>query len=506
MILCPICPPSAVRLHGRRNREVPLFCICIMRKTKIVCTIGPASSDRGMIEKLLRAGMNVARLNFSHGTHEHHAQTIHDIRAVRDRLGLPAAIMLDTKGPEIRLRHFAGGKATLRKGERFVLTTREIEGDDKIASITYEDLPRQVKAGDHVLIDDGRIRLSVDAVEETEMICTVEVGGVVSDHKSINLPGARLDMPYLSPSDEADIRLVIEMDVDFIAASFVRRKEDVIALRKFVDYWGGRNIRIIAKIENMEGIENFDEILRYADGIMVARGDMGVEVAFERLPGLQKQFIRKCYRAGKMVITATQMLESMIHSPTPTRAEITDVANAVFDGTSAVMLSGETAMGDYPEQAVQVMASIARQAEQDAFSMGVWRHAQFELDSSDTTNAICDAACTTARDLGAAAIIAVTKSGTTARRVSKFRPSEPIVAATPVPKTFHQLSLSWGVYPVLSQMQDNSDELFLHAIDCAKQIDAVKVGDIAVITAGVPLNLAGTTNLLKVQVVEDNLD
>ena len=477
-----------------------------MRKTKIVCTIGPASRDQGMIEKLLRAGMNVARLNFSHGTHEDHAETIRDIRAVRDRLGLPAAIMLDTRGPEIRLGRFAGGRVTLETGAAFVLTTREVEGDETVASITYADLPRQLKAGDHILIDDGRICLAVEAVEDTDIYCQVLVGGAVSDRKSINLPGARLDMPYLSPEDEADIRLGIEMDVDFIAASFVRRKEDVITLRKFVDYWGGRNIRIIAKIENMEGIENFDEILRYADGIMVARGDMGVEVAFERLPGLQKQFIRKCYHAGKMVITATQMLESMIHSPTPTRAEITDVANAVFDGTSAVMLSGETAMGDYPEQAVQVMASIARQAEHDAFEMGAWRHAQFELDSSDTTNAICDAACTTARDLGAAAIIAVTKSGTTARRVSKFRPKEPIVAATPIPKTFHQLALSWGVYPVLSRMQDSSDDLIMHAIDCAKQIDAVKAGDITVITAGVPLNLAGTTNLLKVQMVEDNLD
>ena len=476
-----------------------------MRKTKIVCTLGPASSNEATIEQLLRAGMNVARINFSHGTHDDHRKTIETFRAVRDRLGLPAAVMLDTKGPEIRLRRFAGGSATLERGARFTLTTRDIEGDATAASITYADLPRQLKAGDSVLIDDGRIRLRVETVEGTEIACLVETGGPVSDRKGINVPGVRLDMPYLSPADEADIRFGVEMDVDFIAASFVRRKEDVIALRKFVDYWGGRNIRIIAKIENTEGIDNFDEILRYSDGIMVARGDMGVEVEFERLPGLQKQFIRKCYRAGKMVITATQMLESMIHSPTPTRAEITDVANAVFDGTSAIMLSGETAMGDYPEQAVQVMARIARQAERDAFAMGVWRDSQLEVDSSDTTNAICDAACTTARDLGAAAIIAVTKSGTTARRVSKFRPLESIVAATPIEKTYHQLSLSWGVYPVLSREQNSSDELFLHAIDCAKQIDVVKPGDIAVITAGVPLNIAGTTNLLKVQVIEDNL-
>lgn len=475
-----------------------------MRKTKIVCTLGPASRDEGMIEQLLRAGMNVARLNFSHGTHEYHRETIETFRAVRGRLGLPAAVMLDTKGPEIRLRTFAGGTAELVRDARFTLTTREVEGDSTIVSVSYAELPRQLKPDDSVLIDDGRIKLRVDDVEDTEIHCTVRAGGIVSDRKGINLPGVRLDMPYLSPADEADIRFGVEMDVDFIAASFVRRKEDVIALRKFVDYWGGRNIRIIAKIENTEGINNFDEILRYADGIMVARGDMGVEVEFERLPGLQKQFIRKCYRAGKMVITATQMLESMIHSPTPTRAEITDVANAVFDGTSAIMLSGETAMGDYPARSVKVMAKIAEQAEQDAFAMGMWQDAQFELDSSDTTNAICDAACTTARDLGAAAIVAVTKTGTTARRVSKFRPREAIVAATPVEKTFHQLSLSWGVYPVLSREQASSDELFLHAIDCAKQIDAIKPGDIAVLTAGVPLNVAGTTNLLKVQVIENN--
>ncbi len=475
-----------------------------MRKTKIVCTLGPATQSETAMEELLHAGMNVARLNFSHGTHDDHRETIETFRRVRDRLHLPAAVLLDTKGPEIRLRKFAGGSAELVRGGTFTLTTRDVEGDATVASITYADLPRQLTPGNRVLIDDGRICLRVSDVSGSEIVCTVETGGTVSNHKGINLPGVRLDMPYLSPEDEADIRFGVEMNVDFIAASFVRRKEDVIALRKFVNYWGGRDIRIIAKIENTEGIDNFDEILRYSDGIMVARGDMGVEVEFERLPGLQKQFIRKCYRAGKMVITATQMLESMIHSPTPTRAEITDVANAVFDGTSAVMLSGETAMGDYPAEAVRVMAKIAEQAERDAFAMGVWRNDQFEVDVNDTTNAICDAACTTARDIGAAAIIAVTKSGTTARRVSKFRPFESIVAATPVEKTFHQLSLSWGVYPVLSLNQNSSDELFLHAIDCAKQIDAVKPGDITVITAGVPLNVAGTTNLLKVQVIEDN--
>jgi pyruvate kinase len=308
-------------------------------------------------------------------------------------------------------------------------------------------------------------------------------------------------MPYISEQDELDLRFGIEMDVDFVAASFVRSKNDVIELRKLLNYYGGHSIKIIAKIENAEGVENFDEILANCDGIMVARGDMGVEIDFEKLPGIQKKFIRKCYRAGKMVITATQMLETMIHSKTPTRAEITDVANAVFDGTSAVMLSGETAMGDHPAHVVEVMAKIAVQAERDALEMGVYDGVGYDSDIFDLTNAICDAACTTARDIRAKAIVAVTKSGTTARRVSKFRPRETIVAATPDKKTFHQLSLSWGVCPVLALIQDDTDKLFLHAIDCARQLDIVSTGDKVVITAGVPLRQAGTTNLLKVQEV-----
>ena len=305
------------------------------------------------------------------------------------------------------------------------------------------------------------------------MLCTVVRGGVISNHKGINVPNVHLDMPFLSEQDKADILFGIENNVDFIAASFVRCKEDVIALRKFVDYNGARDLRIISKIENIEGVNNFDEILRYSDGIMVARGDMGVELEFERLPGLQKRFIKKCYQSGKMVITATQMLESMINHANPTRAEITDVANAVFDGTSAVMLSGETAMGKYPDLAVRVMSRIVTQAEQDAFEMDAYAGYGYEIDNTDTTNAVCDATCTTARDIRAKAVIVVTKSGQTARRMSKFRPSQPIVAATPVEKTFNQLALSWGVYPVLARMQSSSDELLLHAIDCAKQIDVV---------------------------------
>lgn len=472
-----------------------------MRRTKIVCTLGPASRKEEVIAQMLKNGMNVARLNFSHGTHEYHKESIELFRRVRDNMGVPAAVMLDTRGPEIRVGDFEGGSAELKKGNEFTLTTRDIMGNDSEVSITYRHLPAQLSEGNRVLIDDGRIMLTVKSCTETDILCTVSDGGIISNHKGVNIPNVHLDMPFLSEADKSDLIFGIENDVDFIAASFVRSGDDVIAMRKFLDYHGGHLVKIISKIENIEGVNNFDDILRYSDGIMVARGDMGVEIAYEKLPGLQKKFIRKCYQSGKMVITATQMLESMIHNATPTRAEITDVANAVFDGTSAIMLSGETAMGDHPARVVKVMAKIANQAEKDAFDMEVYRGIQYDTDLTDTTNAICDAACTTARDVEARAIIAVTKSGHTARRVSKFRPHEPIVAATPESKTFHQLSLSWGVYPVLALNQSNEESLFVHAVDCAKQIDVVKKGDCVVITAGVPVNTTGNTNLLKVAVV-----
>ena len=475
-----------------------------MRKTKIVCTLGPASTNETELTAMLKAGMNVARFNFSHGDHESHRKNIELFRSVRDRLELAAAVLLDTKGPEIRIREIEGEdhKVELQEGAKFTLTTRDVMGNGEIASITYKDLPTQLTAGNMILIDDGKIRLRVLSTTKTDILCEVVEGGSLSRRKSINVPYVKLNMPFLSENDKADLRFGVEMDVDFVAASFVRSKEDVIEMRKYLDYYGGHDIKIIAKIENSEGVENFDEILAHSDGIMVARGDMGVEIAFERLPGIQKKFIRRCYQAGKMVITATQMLESMIHATTPTRAEITDVANAVFDGTSAVMLSGETAMGEHPALVVRTMAKIAEQAESDALEMDVYRGIGHERDEADITNAICDAACTTARDIGAEALIAVTKSGTTARRMSKFRPRQTIVAATPVQKSFHQLALSWGVLPVLARYQNDTDALFLHAIDCAKQIDVVKKGDAVVISAGVPLSIEGTTNLLKVQIVK----
>lgn len=474
-----------------------------MKRTKIICTLGPASADEATMEAMLMSGMNVARFNFSHGTHEGHHEMIKTFRGVRDRLGVSAAVMLDTKGPEIRLKNFAGGSAQLKEGANFVLTTEMVEGDVGRASITYEGLPRQVKPGNRLLIDDGRIVLEVLSSTEKEIVCRVVTGGKVSNHKGINVPNVPLDMPYLSEADKRDLLFAVEHDIDFIAASFARRAADIVTMRNFLDYNGGHSIRIIAKIENMEGIENFDAILEQADGIMVARGDMGVEVEYERLPGIQKRFIRRCYQSGKMVITATQMMDSMITNPSPTRAEITDVANAVFDGTSAVMLSGESAMGAYPVQAVKAMARIAEQAERDAFEMNAYKSMNFDIDSA-TTNAISDAACRAARDIHAKAIIAVTKSGKTARSMSKFRPHEPIIAATPEPKTFQQLSLSWGVYPVLARYQNTSDDLFRHAIDCAKQIGAVQDGDLVVIAAGIPLNTCGNTNTLKVERVETN--
>lgn len=474
-----------------------------MRKTKIVCTLGPACSNEQTLTQMLKNGMNVARLNFSHGTHEAHRENIALFRKVRDELKLPAAVMLDTKGPEIRLGNFADGPVKIESGDIFTFTTRQIEGNGKEVSITYKDLPSQLAVGNTILVDDGRLLFRVKETTETDIVCEAVNGGVLSNHKGVNIPNVHLDFPYLSEQDEADLRFGVEQNVDFVAASFVRSKEDVISIRNYLDYYGGYNIRIISKIENIEGVEHFDEILEYSDGIMVARGDMGVEIEYEKLPGLQKKFIKKCYQAGKMVITATQMLESMIHNNTPTRAEITDVANAVFDGTSAIMLSGETAMGEHPALVVEVMSKIAEQAEHDAFEMDVYRNVQYDNDTNDTTNAICDAACTTAKDVGATAIIAVTMSGYTARRMSKFRPSQAIIAATPNEKTFHQLALSWGVYPVTALYQQDANVLFDHAVACAKRYGLVRENDRVVIAAGAA-GAEGVTDVLKVQTVKQD--
>lgn len=470
-----------------------------MRKTKIICTLGPASTNEEMLEKMLKAGMDVARVNFSHGTHEGHGKTIDLFRKVRDNLGMSAAVMLDTKGPEIRTRDFEGGKAMLKNGELFTLTTENVLGNAQRASITYANLPGELKEGDEVLIDDGKLRLKVTEMTQTDIVCRVITGGQISNHKGINVPNVALSMEYLSPADKDDLLFGIEKDVDYVAASFVRRADDVIALRNFLTENGGSDIKIISKIENIEGIDNFEEILEASDGIMVARGDMGVEVNFARLPGIQKRFIKRCQQSGKTVITATQMLESMIQNPLPTRAEITDVANAVFDGTSAVMLSGETAMGAYPVEAVAAMAKIAEQAEQDDPRFLPGANMWYEMDAQDTTNAVGHAACTLARDINAKAIMSITKSGYTALRMSKFRPATMLIAATPHEKTYHQMALIWGVYPLMVENLQNVDVLVYRCLEEGRKEGLLHTGDKVVISAGVPLDVTGKTNMIRVE-------
>ncbi|MBR6524633.1 MAG: pyruvate kinase [Clostridia bacterium] len=473
-----------------------------MRKTKIVCTIGPACRNVNTLRDMVKAGMSVARLNFSHGDHEYHRETIEMLRQVRKELDVPLGILLDTKGPEIRTRDFINGYEDLEEGQLFTFTIREVEGNKNICQVTFDGFAKSLKMGDTVLVDDGKIRMTVEESNEEDVVCRVLNSGRIANHKGINVPNVHMDIPALGPTDKADLLFGVQMDVDFVAASFIRNAQDVVDIRKYLNYYGGHHIAIISKIENAEGIDNFEEILEKSDGIMVARGDMGVEVEYTRLPGIQKKLIRTCYKAGKMVITATQMLESMSQNPTPTRAEITDVANAVFDGTSAVMLSGETAAGKYPVQAVRTMAYIAQQAEMDAKDLPVRNVVSYDTPDGNITNAVCDAACRAARDLDAKAIVALTKSGSTARNVSKFRPAQPIVAATPDVKTYHQLALSWGVFPVISLEQREYQDLLTHAVDCAKQIDMVDKGDVCVIVAGMPLGLTGNTNVLQVNVVE----
>ena len=474
-----------------------------MRKTKIVCTIGPATDNDQIIKELMLNGMYVARFNFSHGDYETHEKRFNQIVRIREELNLPIATMLDTKGPEIRLKKFENGSVQIHDGDTFILTTEDVIGTQERGSITFSKLPEDVKIGSAILINDGVIELRVTKIDGTEIICEVIHGGIVSDNKGVNVPGIRLSMPYISDRDMCDLQFGAKMGYDFIAASFVRSGADVSYLRNFTQSLGWTTPKIIAKIENMEGVSNIDEILEAADGIMVARGDMGVEIPFEQIPAIQKELISKAYNAGKQVITATQMLESMIHNPRPTRAEITDVANAIYDGTSAIMLSGETAAGDFPVEAVKTMALIAETTEKDID----YSH-DFSIKTYNTnlsiTNAISHATVTTAHDLNAGAIIALTKGGSTARMVSKYRPDCAIIGLTPSPITCRQLNMSWGIYPGLVEEKYNTDELISHAIDKSLELGYVTDGDIAVITGGVPLGVAGTTNLLKVQKVKAN--
>lgn len=474
----------------------------MLKKTKIVCTIGPASRDADTMREMLEAGMNVARLNFSHGTHEEHRKTIETFRRVRDEQDRPAAILLDTKGPEIRLGDFENGSEILEEGDEFTLTSEECLGTKERVSTTYKALPSQVSLGTSILIDDGRVRLRVAGTTEDEVRCIVVNGGKVSNRKGVNIPNQSLDLEYISEADRQDILFGIEMGVDYVAASFVRSGADVKVLRSLLNENGGDRIKIISKIENTEGIENFKEILALSDGIMIARGDMGVEVDFEKLPGIQKKFIKECCKAGKTVITATQMLESMTHSPAPTRAEITDVANAVFDGTSAVMLSGESAAGDYPVETVKAMAKIVSQAEEDAEEVNQYKFLEVETNDRDVSNAMGHAACTTAHDIKASAIVAITTSGYTAEMMAKYKPVEPIIAATPDSKTYHQQALTRGVYPVLTQRSSNWNDLMEKAIEGAERMKFVKKGDCIVLSAGMPLQVPGTTNLIRVKTIE----
>ena len=470
-----------------------------MRKTKIICTVGPATDKPGVLESMMRAGMNVARFNFSHGDYAVHQRRFEQLVELREKAGLPVASMLDTRGPEIRLGTFRDHKPVeIHTGEEYTLTTRDVECDEKIASVTFKGLPGDVRVGTRILINDGLVSMVVKKVTETDVICDVIDGGMLSDHKGVNVPGVELSMPYLSETDMNDLEFGAKLGFDFIAASFVRSAADVAYLRKFTNALGWRSVRIIAKIENMDGDNNIDEIIDEADGIMVARGDMGVEIPFEKIPPIQKRLIKKAYSAGKQVVTATQMLESMITNPRPTRAEITDVANAVYDGTSAIMLSGETAAGAHPVEAVETMALIAESTESQIDYVTHFK--AFGNDSNTTiTNAISHATVTTAHDLGAKAIITVTKSGSTARMISKHRPQSMIIGCTTNDTVCRQMSMSWGVVPLMCDEKRNTDELFSHAVDVARKNGLVEKGDTVVITAGIPLGISGTTNMLKVE-------
>ena len=475
-----------------------------MRKTKIVCTMGPATADDNVLREMMKSGMNVARQNFSHGDHESHKKVFEQVKRIREELGLPVASLLDTKGPEVRVKQFKNGKAELKDGSSFTLTTREVEGDEKQVSITYKNLPADIEVGTRILADDGLLEFKVIEITDTDVVCQVVHGGFISNNKSCNFPGIKLTMPYVSDRDRSDIIFGCEMGFDFIAASFVTSDEDILEIRRILAEHGGEDIRIIAKIENQEGVDHIDDILRVSDGIMVARGDMGVEIPFEEIPRIQKMLIEKGYNAGKQVITATQMLDSMIKNPRPTRAETTDVANAIYDGTSAIMLSGETAAGAYPIEAVRTMAKIAETTEMN-INYAKRFHNREEDCGDNVTNAISHAACTTALDLKAKAILTVTKTGGTAKLLSKFRPNRPIISCTTSERTWRQLNLSWGVIPLMSREMTTTDELFQHAVDCATEAGLLETGDLVVITAGVPVGISGTTNLLKVHIVGDVL-
>ena len=469
-----------------------------MRKTKIICTLGPSTDQEGVLRELVANGMNVARFNFSHGSHEEHLGRFEKLKAIREEQGKPVAALLDTKGPEIRLKDFKNGTEMLEAGQTFTLTTRDVEGTKEICSITYKDLPQDVQPGGTIMLDDGLIKLQIVTVNDTDIVCKVLNSGKIKNKKGVNVPGVHLSMPYMSQRDRDDIIFGAQQGFDFIAASFVRTAQDVYDIRNLLNEYDS-DIRIIAKIENREGVNNIDSILAAADAVMVARGDLGVEIDFTELPGIQKNIIERSFSFGKPIVTATQMLDSMIVNPRPTRAEISDVANAIYDGTSAIMLSGETAAGAYPVDALKTMSAIAERTEQE-------NHARFVPLTENTgkisvSDATAHAACLTAKDVNAAAIVTVSESGNTARLLSKYRPEQPIIACVMKEQVQRQLALSWGITPLMMPLAHSTDELIEMSTSLAKENGYLHNGELAVVTAGVPVGVSGTTNMIKIHMV-----
>ena len=465
-----------------------------MRKTKIICTLGPSTDQEGVLRELVANGMNVARFNFSHGSHEEHLGRFEKLKAIREELGKPVAALLDTKGPEIRLKDFKNGTEMLEAGQTFTLTTREVEGTKEICSITYKDLPQDVQPGGTIMLDDGLIKLQIITVNDTDIVCKVLNNGKIKNKKGVNVPGVHLSMPYMSQRDRDDIIFGAQQGFDFIAASFVRTAQDVYDIRNLLNEYDS-DIRIIAKIENREGVNNIDSILAAADAVMVARGDLGVEIDFTELPGIQKNIIERSFSFGKPIVTATQMLDSMIVNPRPTRAEISDVANAIYDGTSAIMLSGETAAGAYPVEALKTMSAIAERTEQE-------NHSRFAPLAENTgkisvSDATAHAACLTAKDVNAAAIVTVSESGNTARLLSKYRPEQPIIACVMKEQVQRQLALSWGITPLMMPLAHSTDELIEMSTSLAKENGYLHNGELAV----VPVGVSGTTNMIKIHMV-----
>ena len=470
-----------------------------MRKTKIICTLGPSTDKDGVLRELVANGMNVARFNFSHGSYEEHKGRLDNLKAIRAELGKPVAALLDTKGPEIRLKEFKNGVEMLEAGQTFTLTTREVEGTKEICSITYKDLPQDVHEGGTIMLDDGLIKLRITNVTDTDITCEVLNSGKIKNKKGVNVPGVHLSMPYLSQRDRDDIIFGVQQGFDFIAASFVRTAQDVYDIRNLLNEYDS-NIRIIAKIENREGVNNIDSILAAADAVMVARGDLGVEIDFTELPGIQKSVIDRSFSFGKPIVTATQMLDSMMVNPRPTRAEISDVANAIYDGTSAIMLSGETAAGAYPVEALKTMSAIAERTENEVHYRDnrLVDAGNGQISVSDAT---AHAACLTAKDVNASAIVTVSESGNTARLLSKYRPAQTIIACVMNEQVQRQLAISWGITPLMMALAHSTDELIEMSTSLAKENGYLHDGELAVVTAGVPVGVSGTTNMIKIHMI-----